>query len=101
MMLITIFSRIITLTTKCLWSWYDTQTWGSLHKAWLGYVIAKSKGEYDKQLHYASIIQKLQELDLDVSSFLQLGNYNLEVKYGDDNEAGFYPQYGDPGGIQL
>jgi len=23
--------------------WYDTQTWGALHKAWLGYVIAKIK----------------------------------------------------------
>jgi hypothetical protein len=72
---------------------------GALYiKAWLGYVIAKSKGEYDKQLHYASIIQKLQrELDLEVSSFPQLGNYNLEGKYG----AGFYPQYGESDGIQL
>jgi hypothetical protein len=29
--------------------WYDTQTWGALHKAWLGYVIAKNKSEYDKK----------------------------------------------------
>jgi hypothetical protein len=54
--------------------WYDTQTWGSLHKAWIGYVIAKNKGEYDQQIQYASIIQKLQkELNLEVSSFPQLG----------------------------
>jgi hypothetical protein len=56
--------------------WYDTQTWGALHKAWLGYVIAKNKGEYDQQMHYASIIQKLQrELNLEVSIFPQLGLY--------------------------
>ncbi len=23
--------------------WYDTQTWGSLHKAWIGYVTTKIK----------------------------------------------------------
>lgn len=53
--------------------WYDTQTWGALHKAWVGYVISKNKGENDKQIHYASIVQKLQrELNLEVSSFPQL-----------------------------
>ena len=70
--------------------WYDTQTWGALHKAWLGYVIAKNKDEFDKQIHYASIIQKLQkELVLGVSSFPQLGimaldDYEDEEKYNDD-----------------
>ena len=41
--------------------WYDTQSWGALNKAWLGYVTAKNKGEYDKQIQYALIIQKLQK----------------------------------------
>ena len=46
---------------------------GALHKAWLGYVIAKDKEEYDNQIKYASIIQKLQkELGIEVSSFPQL-----------------------------
>jgi hypothetical protein len=83
--------------------WYDTQTWGALHKAWLGYVIAKNKEEYDRQLQYASIIQKLQkELNSEVSSFPQLGNANLEDKHDDhDNEAVFYSQYGESDGIQL
>jgi hypothetical protein len=69
--------------------WYDTQTWGSLHKAWLGYVIAKNKGEHDKQIHYASIIQKLQkELNLEVSIFPQLGLYGIEEveEQYDDND---------------
>jgi hypothetical protein len=53
---------------------YDSQTWGALHKAWKGYVIAKNKHEYDKLEHYASIIQKLQnELGLRVSSFHDIG----------------------------
>ena len=41
--------------------WYDTQTWGALHKAWLGYVIAKNKAEYDQQIHYASVIQNYKK----------------------------------------
>jgi len=41
---------------------YESRTWGALDKAWLGYVIAKNKGEFDKQVHYASIIQKLEKL---------------------------------------
>jgi len=34
--------------SKLLDSFYfDNQTWGALHKAWKGYVIAKNKHEYD------------------------------------------------------
>jgi hypothetical protein len=69
--------------------WYDTQTWGAFHKAWIGYVIAKNKGEYDQQIHYATIIQKLQkELNLEVSFFSQLGLYGIEEveEQYDDNE---------------
>ena len=47
---------------------------GALHKAWKGYVIAKNKDEYDKMLHYADIIQELQDnLGLRVSSFPDMG----------------------------
>ncbi|MFL6327698.1 MAG: hypothetical protein ACJ71I_09505 [Nitrososphaeraceae archaeon] len=35
---------------------YENLVWGSLHKAWKGYVIAKNKGEDDKMVHYADII---------------------------------------------
>ena len=67
--------------------WYDTQTWGALHKAWLAYVIAKNKDEFDKQIQYASIIQKLQkELDLEVSCFPQLGLYAIEDEVDDNSE---------------
>ena len=36
------------------------QTWGALHKAWLGYCISLSKNEDENALLYASIVQKLQ-----------------------------------------
>jgi hypothetical protein len=50
--------------------YYENQTWGALHKAWKGYIIAKNKYEIDKEYHYAEVIQKLQkELGLRVSSF--------------------------------
>jgi hypothetical protein len=56
----------------------------ALHKAWLAYVIAKNKDEFDKQIHYASIILKLQkELNLEVSCFPQLGLYAIEDEVDD------------------
>jgi hypothetical protein len=49
---------------------FENETWGALHKAWKGYVIAKNKNEHDKLERYARIIQELQDdLGLDVSSF--------------------------------
>ena len=49
------------------------QTWGALHKAWLGYCIAVDKDEGEKILLYASIIQKLQrELSIPVREFAEV-----------------------------
>jgi hypothetical protein len=53
---------------------YENQTWGALHKAWKGYIIAKNKHEYDRMEYYAVVIQKLQnELGLRVSPFPDIG----------------------------
>ena len=50
--------------------YYKNQAWGAMHKAWVGYMIAISKGEWDKEEYYAKIIQKLQrQLGLEVSKF--------------------------------
>lgn len=58
---------------------YENQTWGALHKAWLGYIIAKNKYEPDKIVHYANIIRKLQkELGLEISSFPDLNLESLD-----------------------
>jgi len=54
--------------------YFESQTWGALHKAWKGYIIAKNKYEPYRLVHYAEVIQKLQrELGLPVSSFPSLG----------------------------
>jgi hypothetical protein len=37
------------------------QTWKALRKAWLGYTIAKNKGEDDRMVYYAEVIQKLRK----------------------------------------
>ena len=51
-------------------TYYENQTWGALHKAWVGYWIAKDKFEYDKKEYYAKVIRKMQrELGLEVSEF--------------------------------
>ena len=53
---------------------YENQTWGALHKCWLGFVIAKEKGEFDKIELYARRIQKLErELGLLVTDFSDWG----------------------------
>ena len=49
------------------------QTWKGLKKAWLGYTIAKNKGEDDRMVYYASVIQKLRkELELPPANFSHL-----------------------------
>lgn len=58
---------------------YESQTWGALHKAWLGYIIGKNKFELDRMEYYANVIQKLQkELGLQISSFPDLNLPSLD-----------------------
>jgi hypothetical protein len=70
--------------------YHESQTWGALHKAWKGYIIAKNKDEFDRLYFYAEIIQKLQsELGLPVSSFPSLGLSPQELAHDscEDNES--------------
>jgi hypothetical protein len=56
------------------------QTWGALHKAWLGYCIALSKNEDENALLYASIVQKLQrELDIPVREFAEVDMFGSAI----------------------
>jgi hypothetical protein len=41
--------------------YFESQTWGALHKCWIGFVIAKEKMEWDKIEIYAKRIQKLEK----------------------------------------
>jgi hypothetical protein len=57
---------------------FENQVWGALYKAWKGYTIAKNKGEDDKLVHYAEIIQELQDdLGRQVTSFSEIGKSTL------------------------
>jgi hypothetical protein len=54
--------------------YYVSQTYGALHKCWLGFVIAKEKEEWDKIDLYAIRIQKLEkELGLEITDFSDWG----------------------------
>jgi hypothetical protein len=56
------------------------QTWGALHKAWLGYCIALSKNEDENALLYASIVQKLQrELGIPVREFAEVDMFGPAI----------------------
>jgi hypothetical protein len=56
------------------------QTWGALHKAWLGYCIALDKNEGEKTLFYATIIQKLQrELRIPVREFAKVDMFGSAI----------------------
>ena len=56
------------------------QTWGALHKAWLGYCIALYKNEDGNVLLYASIIQKLQrELGIPVREFAEVDMFDSAI----------------------
>jgi hypothetical protein len=56
------------------------QTWGALHKAWLGYCIAMSKNDDENALFYASIVQKLQrELGIEVREFAEVDMFGSAI----------------------
>ena len=66
------------------------QTWGALHKAWLGYCIAVNKNEDEKTLLYASIIQKLQrELGIPVREFAEVDMFGSVIDK-EESKAGRY-----------
>jgi hypothetical protein len=54
--------------------YYSNQTYGALNKCWLGFVIAKERGEYDKLERYARRIQKLErQLGRETTDFSNWG----------------------------
>jgi hypothetical protein len=64
------------------------QSWGALHKAWLGYCIALYKNEGEKTLYYASIVQKLQrELSIPVREFAEVDMFGSVIDKEESNLA--------------
>ena len=60
---------------------FESQTWGALHKCWIGFVIAKEKLEWGKIDLYARRIQKLEkELGIELTDFSNWGiDMNLDT----------------------
>ena len=60
----------------------ELQTWKALSKAWIGYKIAKNKGEHEKLKYYASGIRKLQRelIDAGIASPQSLSKFpNVDI----------------------
>jgi hypothetical protein len=64
-----------------------TPEWGALHRAWVGYVIAKSQDDCEKMRKYAIVIRKFQRrLNIAISDFLDIGVYGFEDKEDFENK---------------
>jgi hypothetical protein len=64
-----------------------TPEWGALHKAWVGYVIAKSQDDFEKMRKYAIIIRKFQRrLNIAISDFFDIGIYGFEENFENKEE---------------
>ena len=73
-----------------------TPEWGALHRAWVGFVIAKSKDDYERMRKYAIVIRKFQRrLNLAISDFPEIRVYGFEENFenkeeDDDYKLGVY-----------
>src|SRR5829696_1249683 len=64
-----------------------TPEWGALHRAWVGYVIAKSQDDYEKMRKYAIVIRKFQRrLNIVISDFFEIGVYGFEEDFENKEE---------------
>jgi hypothetical protein len=64
-----------------------TPEWGALHRAWVGYVIAKSQNDYEKMRKYAIVIRKFQRrLNIAISDFLDIGVFGFEENFENKEE---------------
>jgi hypothetical protein len=64
-----------------------TPEWGALHRAWVGFVIAKSQDDLEKMRKYAVVIRKFQRrLNIAISDFLDIGVYGFEEDFENKEE---------------
>jgi hypothetical protein len=65
----------------------STPEWGALHRAWVGYVIAKSQADLEKMRKYAIVIRKFQRrLNIAISDFFDIGVYGFEEDFENKEE---------------
>jgi hypothetical protein len=64
-----------------------TPEWGALHRAWVGYVIAKSQDDLEKMRKYAIVIRKFERrLNIAISDFPDIGVYGFEEDFENKEE---------------
>jgi hypothetical protein len=64
-----------------------TPEWGALHRAWVGFVIAKSQYDYEKMRKYAIVIRKFERrLNIAISDFPDIGVYGFEEDFENKEE---------------
>src|ERR687897_1569017 len=64
-----------------------TPEWGALHRAWVGFVIAKSEDDYERMRKYAIVIRKFQRrLNIAISDFPEIGVYGFEEDFENKEE---------------
>lgn len=64
-----------------------TPEWGALHRAWVGFVIAKSQDDYEKMRKYAIVIRKFERrLNIAISDFPDIGVYGFEEDFENKEE---------------
>jgi hypothetical protein len=50
--------------------YFESQTWGALHKCWIGFIIAKEKWEWNKIEIFSKRIQHLEkDLGIEITDF--------------------------------
>jgi hypothetical protein len=73
-----------------------TPEWGALHRAWVGYVIAKNQDDLEKMRKYAIVIRKFQRrLNIAISDFPDIEVFGFEEdlenkEEDDDSKLGVY-----------
>jgi hypothetical protein len=79
-----------------------TPEWGGLHRAWVGYVIAKNQDDPDSMRKYAIVIRKFQRrLNIAISDFPDIEISGFEEDFynkeeDDDSKLGVYdPRTGE------
>ena len=64
-----------------------TPEWGALDRAWVGYIIAKSRDEYEKMRKYAIVIRKFERrLNIAINDFPEIGIYGFEEDFENKEE---------------
>lgn len=64
-----------------------TPEWGGLHRAWVGFVVAKSQDDLEKMKKYAIVIRKFQRrLNIAISDFKDIGVYGFEEDFENKEE---------------